>query len=390
MTSALNDPHAPPAARQPRLRVLLVEGAIAGQTDPGKTAQSVAPKAQEPIAGAVSANVTNNNYYQADTFSADFALNALPNGLAWWAGQPRMVVDIQIALNLTDWKSVLIGEVDHIHTHPVTGLVQIEGRDLTARLIEARTQETFANQTSSEVAKTLAARHGLTADVTATKTLVSRFYQEDHSHVTMGEFSRTTTEWDLLTFLAQQEGFDVYVTGTTLHFNPRVDPASTPYVVVSDANGSNVIDLRLERSLTLAKDVEVQVRSWDSRNSRGFTKTSRAIGAKGAQAAGAKQNAAQRYVLVRPNLTEDQAQKLANETAHEISIHERVVTFHLPGDLLLTPRMMVRLQGTGTEFDQAYYVDSVSRRISFDSGFDMEVRAKNRSGNTPLQSGVIL
>ncbi len=98
--------------------------------------------------------------------------------------------------------------------------VEIDGRDLTARLLDARTQETFSNQTASEIAETLAARHGLTADVTATTTLAGRYYATEHDRITLGQFSRATTEWDLLTFLAAREGFEAYVAGQTLTFAP--------------------------------------------------------------------------------------------------------------------------------------------------------------------------
>ena len=35
------------------------------------------------------------------------------------------------------------------------------------------------------------------------------------------------SEWTLLTYLAQREGFDVYVEGRTLFFNPPADASAT-------------------------------------------------------------------------------------------------------------------------------------------------------------------
>ncbi len=60
--------------------------------------------------------------------------------------------------------SLLQGEADSVSIDPINNTAEIDGRDLTARLLDARTQETFANQTASEIANTLAARHGLTPD----------------------------------------------------------------------------------------------------------------------------------------------------------------------------------------------------------------------------------
>ena len=112
--------------------------------------------------------------------------------------------------------------------------VEVDGRDLTARLLDARTQETFSNQTASEIAETLAGRHGLTPNVTATSTLAGRYYEAEHDRITLGQFSRATTEWDLLTYLAAREGFEAYISGQTLTFAPlattatHVDPHARP------------------------------------------------------------------------------------------------------------------------------------------------------------------
>jgi phage protein D len=432
---SLNNPTIQPNARAPRLRVMF------GQVE---------------IPGAKTASVTTNNWYQADTFDLSFALYAdRAFGPLWWSQQDDMLVDIQIGYDAggsVAWKSILVGAVESTELHPHTGEVIVRGKDLSVRFIQAKTQETFQNQTSSEIAKTLAGRHGMTADVTDTTTLVARYWQQDHVNTTSGaaggaipqaapslgprtpagvvayekqygaaalstalagtyqnnnrtisshgQFSRITTEWDLLTTLARHEGFDLYVTGTVLHFNPATAPDATPWVVnwtqpqidraVSFGRASNVNDLNLQRSLTLARDIEVQVRSWHSGKGTGFTKTAKAIGTKRAQAASGKSgfgNHVQRYVYVIPNLTEDQALKRAQSILADLSKFERVISWAEPGELTLTPRNMVRLQGTGTDFDQAYFIDSIERRIAFGEGFTMHVRAKNRDSRSQAQVG---
>ena len=326
--------------------------------------------------------VDSNNHYQADTFEAEFiADGAATQTLAWWSDTDTILVEIQIDRGLNGqregWASVFIGEVDGIEADPESGAVRAHGRDLSRRLIDAKTQETFLNQTSSQVAAILAARHGLTAAGPATTTLVSRYYGADHDHLTGDSFTRTTTEWDLLTYLAQHEGFDLFVVGTVLHFQPATPDTDPPFVARMDRSGtalqSQVMAPHLERSLTLAKDIEVWVRSWNATSKAGFTAKS------GGKSSGAKRGEAQRTVVVRPNLTLDQAQKLANSIREDLTRHERLLSFELPGDVTLNPRQLVRLEGTGTSWDTTYYVASVSRRIAFDSGFVMEVRCKNHS-----------
>lgn len=348
----------------------------------------------QELLGALEASVVTNNYYQCDTFSAQFAMNHPDTTPGWWDVEPPFLVDIQVSLDGEVWTSLVQGEVDHLRPNVQTGLLQVEGRDLSARLIEYRTQGSFHNQTSSEVALALARAVGLKAIVEKTTTLVDRYYEADNTSTSanLDQFSHTTTGWDLLTYLAQREQFDVFVRGTTLYFQAITPPNSDPFVVVwtppSPIPRLNVISLRLERSLTLAKDIEVQVRSWNSEHERSFTKTSRAIGGKSASAtskSGGKTSTTQKYILVLPNKTEEQAQQLANSLAREYSLHERVVSVDMPGELVLTPRNLVKLQGTATSFDQTYFIASIDRSISVGEGFRQTMRMKNSSPRTQTQ-----
>ena len=359
MTAALNDPDIRTGWRKPSLLILLN-----GQ----------------PLVYAIDAEVTNNNHYQADRFSASFWMGP---GESWWEAD-TVLLDIQASTDKgKPFASMIIGEVANVTIDLLHRVVRVDGRDLTSRFIEAKTQETFRNQTSSQVATTLAGRRGLTADVVATTTLVGRYYVQDHDHLKHNEFTHTTTEWDLLTYLAGLEGYDVWVSGTTLHFKPATKPDATPWLVqwsVDEASVpvSNAIELSLVRNLTLASDLVVEVKSWNSRKGKGFVKTAKATKER-TQKRETKQIPPQKITLTRPNLTEDQAQKLANSILAEETRHERVIRWNEPADPVLTARSMVRLQGTGTSWDQAYFVASVQRRIGISSGFVMQIEAKNHS-----------
>jgi hypothetical protein len=354
----INNPLVGPTARQPRLRVL---------------------SQGRPIGGALQFECTNNGYFQSDTFTAQFAFRYDPNyPLSWWGDQKELLIDIQSSLDGgQSWVSHIIGDIDHLSVHVEQGIIVVDGRDLTSRFIDNRTQETFLNKTSSQVVETLAARRGLTADVTSTSTLVGRYYVQDHDRISMGDFSRYTTEWNLLCSLAQHEQFDIWVTGTTVHFHPSTKPDDDPYLLVWDESQrrSNGISIKLDRSLTVAKDVVVAVRSWRSSEGRGFTR----FAPSGARQGAIQSGKAQAFSVTVPNLTEAQAQDLANKLREDITKHERVLTFTAPGDQTLNPRNMVRLQGTGSSWDQAYFVDWVRRKMALDEGFSMEVRCKNHS-----------
>jgi phage protein D len=324
-----------------------------------------------PVAGLVDVEVHANNHRSADRFVAAVALSADPTALAFWAASPEVSVEIQMSLDGATFASVFQGTVDLVEIDPVEGLLRAEGRDLTATLIETRTQETFANRTSSEIAALFAAEHNMNSAITPTTTPVGRYYQSEHDRITLDQFSRATTEWDLLAFLAQQEGFDVFVQANTLHFQPPSGPDGAFVLTPNDTT-----DLRLERALTLARDIEVTVKSWNSRQQSAFTQTARAH-ARGGRALGAGSGSPQRYVYVRPNLTSDQALKLAQQKLAELTRHHRTFSAVMPGELALTPRSVVTLAGTGSDFDQAYFVDSIERRLHVEAGFTQRIRCNN-------------
>jgi phage protein D len=334
------------------------------------------------LPGIISAEVFSNNHNAADRFSAVVSIGGISlSSAASWAAETDIMLDVQFSLDGgATFKSLIIGTVDSIAIDPAAGIVRLDGRDLTGSLIETRTQETFTNRTSSEVAVLLASRHNLNPVVTATTSPVGRYYQNEHDRITLALFSRATTEWDLLVFLAQQEGFDVFVTGTELHFQP---PSQTPDLI-QPVHVNDLIDLQLERSLTLARDIEVVVKSWNSRDQSAFSQTARAARPTGGSSliGASRSGPPQRYVYVRPNLTQDEALKLAQQKLSELTRHERILRAAMPGELTLTPRSLLTLNGTGTAFDQTYFIDTIDRLLNFDTGFTQHIRAKNSSPRT--------
>jgi phage protein D len=299
-----------------------------------------------------------------------------------WADTADIALDVRISVDASAPTSLILGKVDTVEIDALTGRLTLQGRDATAALIEARTQEAFANRTSSEIAALLAGRHGLTPDVAATTTPVGRYWQLEHDRITLDQFSRATTEWDLLVGLAAREEFDVWVSGATLHFQPAASKAANPMPAATLSaspnapGGANVTALRLERALTLAGAIEVTVKSWHSRLSAPCVETA-------THGAGGEKRS---YVYVAPNLTPDAAAKLAQSKLAEIVSHERVVVADMPGELALAPRMAVAVAGTNSAFDQLYWIDEIERSFHWRRGFTQRVRARNASV-TPTATG---
>lgn len=352
-----------------------------------------------PLTGWVSFEVENNTFYQADTFRVDLAVSSLPadRDANWFSQQPVLMVELLAGFpadaehyTAADLDSLIFGRTDDLTFDPVARTITLAGRDLTSELIDARTVEKWPNLTASQIATQIAKAHNLTPVVTATTAKAGTYYQIDHVRVQTG----ARTEWDLLTWLAHEENFQVYVKGKELHFEPFAKPSDEPYLLKwqppTDEQGFSVFNgtaLAFSRNLTLAKDVIVEVRSWNAKNKKGFTKRAQATHNKNTVLAGAAQpyGEAQVYSYTFAGLTPDAALKKAQALLAEITQHEMVLDATLPADNVLGVKNIIQVVGTGTTFDQLYYPDSVRRDMSMDGGYTMTIHAKNHNPETVTQ-----
>ncbi|HEX8894474.1 MAG TPA: hypothetical protein VF783_14180 [Terriglobales bacterium] len=416
-------------------------------------------------------DVEQNTWHSAGTFRVRLPVSALksPIDTNYVLGTNPIQAQIYAGFpgnpdsyGTADLQQLITGNVDNIQFDPVRRIIELSGRDYTSLLIDAKTFDRWTNQTASQIATTLAQRHGLTPAVTATTGAVGKIYEIDKIHDRHG-----STEWELLTWLASIYDYVTYVQGTTLYFGPRASPAPPqdttalqaqfnsvkaqlsaannqemtlltqqgqylkqnnpvasqamqPQIdaVSAQANAlvaqydslkaqlaqasatgvyelvwqapqgqgsfqSNVLDMSFSRTLTVGKGVVVQVHSWNHKQKAGFTVTYPSGKAKGAQPGTAKAPA-QVYTYIIANLTQQDAQERAAKIYNDIIRHELKMTAELPGDNILTPNTMVSVSGTQTPFDTMYYVESVNRRMSFDSGYTMNVRGKNHSLDTTV------
>lgn len=301
------------------------------------------------LPGATAADISSNNHFAADRFHVQFAAQALPEAVLHIPGQQ---LEILVGLHGL-WRSLLIGSADAVRYDPTIGLVEVEGRDLSSLLIDTQTDETFANRTASEIATILAGRHELGALVDPTATAVGRYYQSEHDHVTLGRFAKTTTEWDLLAFLASREGYDLFMDGATLRFGaPAIDN-------IKVLTPGDCTKLQLEHCVGLARPITVTVKSW---NTRSADVTISAV-----SSAGLGQPSLR--TITRPNLTPDSAQRLAEQSINDLKRHEWAASVLMPGELALTPRSQVVIAATGTAWDRRYRISEITRHLDFKRGF---------------------
>jgi phage protein D len=343
-----------------------------------------APVAQVTINGAVmpeilSVSVDDTNVFEASKFTVEARVStAFP--ASWWGTQTQIRVKIfgGFAGQTSGLTRLLTGNVDKYSIDLDNRKITLTGRDLTSLLIDTKTAESYVNQNSGEIAVIIANKHGLTPVVTPTTTPAGTYYASDHTALALGALNHSTTEWDMLVYLAQKEGFDVFVQDTSLYFQPAQTTATPPYLITwtmgpDGVPSSNVIGLTIEHDLTQAPGVSVTILSYNSTSAQTIKAVTKAAGYNASQTAGNTQD----YVYNVPNLTQASAQSLANQRFQDITRHLKTIRFSLPGDTVLTPRSVIQVSGTGTVFDTFYYPDMVSRKMDFDSGFPMTVTGKN-------------
>jgi len=306
-----------------------------------------------PVPGAVSLEIESVAYFSASRFRIEFAIGAAAfTTAAYFAALGLQTITIEAALSGFGYATLLTGQIDNIRIDLLSNTAVLSGRDLSARLIDTEISQTFANQTSSQIATTIADRHGLTANVTSTSILVGQYYELDHARSALGVNSRTTTEWNLLVELAKIENFVLSVTGTTLNFGPAV--AGQPVFVTPQ----RFISLSLDVATTIP--MSAQVKSWNTRQ--------KAVVSESAGSGAAT-------TIIRPNLTAAQAQSVAANHLSTLRQHGTLMVGTMPADVTLMPGMELVLTGTNSALDQTYRVSAVSRLLQAKTGFTQTVLA---------------
>jgi len=344
----------------------------------------------------VDLEVNNNTFYAADTFRVHLPVSGLPATLTLemlLATQPDIYVECWAGFpsDPTSYTTgglsrLIYGKADEVTWDMATNAMEISGRDLSSIFIDNKTEQKYPNLTSSQIVAKLAATAGLKANVVATGTKVGKYYDVDHVRL-----QDDRTQWDLLTYLAREEQYVVYVEGTTLNFIPQPKDSQTPYQftyspapTLGGSIGLNAENIKITHQKTLAKGVTVTVRSWNQNQSKTFTKKATAShvnsglgkGGSGGSIKGSPQN----YSYTIANLTPDQAQQKANSLLAEISRHEIKAEIEGPADNALSRTDVIQITGTGTVVDtQVFHIASIVRTLSMADGYKWKVEAKNHS-----------
>lgn len=338
-----------------------------------------------------------NNFYLTDSFHVKMPLYNLKEAvnIEYWLSQPAILVNLYagfpsnpLSYGIGDLESLIIGGINNLNVRVFDngGYVEFDGFDLSKKFVDNKTTEKYPNLTASDIAIKLAQKRNLSYVVTPTTQQVGYYYAQDYV-----QLQSEITEWDLLVYLAQKEGFQVFVRGETLYFQPRPLQSDNPYLFQArtlengQLTGFNGTRLVVSRNLNYARDVVVKIRSWNSRTGRveaeaRSTPNKKTVLASAAQPIGE----AQTYQYTMPGLTKEQAIIQAQKLLEDITQHERLLEASCPGDNLLRKDTVIQLKGVSTSADQTYYPDTITRRISPNEGYFMDVRAKNHSPNSTV------
>ena len=331
--------------------------------------------------GCRSVEVVCSRGSQASSFHVTANLRDLSRLLGFgWLDRDSLEVGIDFGLvpaasgdGGSAWTRMVTGAADRINVDPVSGQVSLSGRDHAARLIDLPLREAYLNKTSSEVAQDLAQLCDLMEDVDPTPDLVGQYYQIQHTKASFGGFSRHGNGWDLLAELAELEGYDLWVDGTTLHFKQAAvggdnlyDVTYTPAAMGAASPRLTISDLSMERCLGLSGALQVTVASWNSRQRRQVTGIYPMQ-----QTEGVRQ-----FLVLKPNMLPDEAAALAKSTYSRLRSHQRVITGTMAGELTLTTRDRLRIMGTGTGWDCIYTIDRIDREMSLVNGFVQHITGR--------------
>ena len=303
------------------------------------------------IDNILTASITSNNCFSADTFSVIVAFGTPGSkDLIFWSSLTSAYIEIFTA----DMKSTIItGMADSIILDWFQGTVKIEGRDLSSLLIDSSPQQDFVNQTAAEIVAAIASKHGLSPLVSTTQGNAGRFFGSDFTRLSLTRFSRIRSEWDLVVQLARECQFDVYVTGTSLYFQPTNSSGNTPLVVMP----RDLASLKVNQTLWINSNPTVNVISWNSQDMKSY-------GSNIASTATVSP-----YVFGGTNLTALQVTDDTSRYAQELLRLKVNLTAETARFNTITPRTAVYLDGFASTLDGPYQINNISQTYSSAKGF---------------------
>jgi len=302
------------------------------------------------MGNVLSADIASTSSFSADTFSVTLAIGSGPlDSTAFWSSVSEAYVEI-FSSDMTI--CFITGMADMVLIDPLQGIIKVEGRDLSSRLIETSPEQDFVNQTAAEIVTSVASKHGLLPTIVPTTGMTGRFYGDNFTRLSIGKFTNVRSEWDLVVELARECQYDVYVNGQTLYFEPTAVLTGTPLILTLDILSS----LRIERALWISASPVVQMSTWSSQDLAVYSQTEGATASTSA------------YFFSGSNLTSSQVSQYSARYLNEITRMSQIVSAEMPWTDSINTRTPVYLYGAGGTLDGAYRVDHIDRQFRTSTG----------------------
>lgn len=316
------------------------------------------------VSSAVDARVVSNNYYSSDWFEVSFSLSdAGAFGVEYWLTTPKPLIEISVATHTsTKPTPLIVGYGDTVSVDVLRGLVSVNGRDLSALLVDSTLHRTFPNPIAEEIVSLLALSHGLIPMVTPTAGPLGRHFAGTVSLSADAYYSRTSTDWDLIVSLAYHYGYDAFVQGRSLYFLPSGSPLA-PTTLLSPGDISQI---RIIKDYQRQDEKNINLISWDSQlqnNSSSVLDSS-------------FQDPNPTFIAIsEPNLSEHRLHVTASNILNQIRRQSIKLFLSMPGDTVLSARTLISLTKFGVPIDSTYAIECIDRTIGSQSGYQQRIRA---------------
>lgn len=248
--------------------------------------------------------------------------------------------------------------------------VTITGRSFAAKAYDEKETVKYQNMTSTEVHATLAQKHGLTpVTPVATSTMIGEYINGDHASLTSEE-----SHWDLVLYLAENEGFVTRVRGKEWYFGPLESLSNMQKEPLHYTYGVDIGDeLVIEGAPNASRNLTVEVISYQpAKTKRG--KGSRIVEKSTSIGKGINKYVIRKYV---PNITRDQAQRIAKNTLQELSRQQLFGSFPCDYNPELDIDRKIVLNGVGVGLSQYYFVQGLRLTCNRDNGLKCNVSFSN-------------
>ncbi len=356
-------------------------------------------------------------YSGAESCSMELALSSSPDLMAMSQevkGESQKPLELQIfggyvnpaEIGPPKLDLVFDGIVDSLDGDWNDDTYHIGGRSWAYLLMTAKTTAVYPSTVASEVARTIAAKHGLDFSDGGQRSQVKAGKAYAEAQVLAG---RNVTEWDLLATLAQFEGRELFVRGKKLYYLPEQPDGAQPQAILywggvphgvlpwkPGTVTATIERLRATHWAQFSHDIVVTCTSvhpksgqilsanWDGSRNKTSAQANRLGGQAPAPSVKAKQSKGRQTVRMQAprigdreqyrfhfvGLTKNQLDERARAIWLDLSRHEFVCTVGLPGDTRFEVHENYLIQGTGRVIDrQVYRPKSVRLAYGAHEGF---------------------